>query len=381
MKVLVVLPQPPLYEGGAPGRCSVGLLRGLRAHQMEVSAVAARRPLAAHESFLVNGQPPPDLPVELVDVPPQQRGWATRAEMLRRPNGYLSRGLFGERVQTLAQSADILHLEESHTGWCDLGSSLPALVHPHHLIRLDQRLPPPWRREFYGAAIFRASERLIALRHGYLVASSPVVAANLRSLAPRAEIVLAPLSLDPSHYSPALLDGPPVAGIIGTATWPPTRDAIHRLVSRVWPLVRRELPGARLRIAGRRTAELGLESMNGVEMIGEVESAPAFLRELSLLLFPAERGSGMKVKVLESIASGLPVVTTRFGAEGVDAGEGIVIERDDAELAAATVSLLRDEKERRQRGNAAREAFLRRYTPEVATAPLVDLYQRMAARG
>jgi glycosyltransferase involved in cell wall biosynthesis len=142
--------------------------------------------------------------------------------------------------------------------------------------------------------------------------------------------------------------------------------------------VRRELPEARLRIAGRRIDDLGLESVNGVEVVGQVKSAAAFLSELSVLVFPANGGSGMKVKVLESIASGLPVVTTRFGAEGVDAGDGVVVERDDARLAAATVSILRDEAERCQRGDASRRAFLRRYTPEVATAPLVDLYRRMA---
>ena len=100
-----------------------------------------------------------------------------------------------------------------------------------------------------------------------------------------------------------------------------------------------------------------------------------------MLLYPIERGSGMKVKVLEAIASGVPVVTTRFGAEGVEGGDGVVIKRTDAELAAAAVSLLRDDVERRERGGAARAAFLERHAPEVATAPLVDLYHRMVARG
>src|SRR5690349_24133606 len=79
MRVLVVLPQPPLYEGGAPGRCSVALLRGLRAHGIDVFALSARRPLAPHEHFLVNGTAPPaDLPVELLDVAHPERSWSTR---------------------------------------------------------------------------------------------------------------------------------------------------------------------------------------------------------------------------------------------------------------------------------------------------------------
>jgi glycosyltransferase involved in cell wall biosynthesis len=193
--------------------------------------------------------------------------------------------------------------------------------------------------------------------------------------------VLAPLSLDPRYYPPAPLDGPPTVGLIGTAAWPPTEQAVRRLVGRIWPLVRKQVPDARLVVAGRGTASLkGLGQEPGVELAGEVPSAPAFLQGLSLLLFPLERGSGMKVKVLESIASGLPVVTTPSGAEGIDARDGIVVESDDERLAAAAAEILGDEGERRERGAAARAAFERRYSPVPATEPLVELYDRMAAR-
>src|SRR6478672_12724383 len=156
MNVVVVLAQPPLLEGGAPGRCAIALLRGLRAHGVEVSAIAARG------QWAFKGLPPPDLPLEVVDVTPQNGGWRGRAQMLRRPSGYLSRGPFGDRVRELSASADVLHLEETHTGWCDLGLSVPSLVHPHHLTRLDARLPPPWRKELFGASLSRLADRLAA---------------------------------------------------------------------------------------------------------------------------------------------------------------------------------------------------------------------------
>ena len=91
MRALVVLPQPPLLEGGAPGRCSVALLRGLRKHGITLTALAPRRPFAPHERLLVNGsKPPPDLPVEVLDVPLDERSWTTRVQALMRPNGHLS---------------------------------------------------------------------------------------------------------------------------------------------------------------------------------------------------------------------------------------------------------------------------------------------------
>jgi glycosyltransferase involved in cell wall biosynthesis len=82
--------------------------------------------------------------------------------------------------------------------------------------------------------------------------------------------------------------------------------------------------------------------------------------------------------VLESIAVGLPVVTTRLGAEGIEAGDGVIVEESAEALVAAAVSILRDQEERRQRGVAARAAFEARYSPLPATEPLADLYRRLA---
>ena len=188
-------------------------------------------------------------------------------------------------------------------------------------------------------------------------------------------VVLAPLSLESERYPPAPLDGPPVAGLIGSAAWPPTASAIRRLVGDVWPRVRGLAPDARLRIAGRGTDAL-VSGAEGVEALGTSLCGRVPARPLGPAL-PLERGSGMKVKVLEAIASGLPVVTTASGAEGIDAS-ALVVEPDPERMAGAAVSILRDEAERRERGAEARRIFERLYTPGPATAPIAELYERMA---
>ena len=160
--------------------------------------------------------------------------------------------------------------------------------------------------------------------------------------------------------------GEPVVGFIGSGGWPMTAAAAHRLVDRVWPLVRRELPNARLRVAGRRMDRLGLRADDGVEIQGEVPSGAAFMRDVSVLLFPPLAGSGTKVKVLEALASGLPVVTNAIGTEGVADNDGVVVEEEDEALARAAVSILRDPEERRQRGAAGLEAFKEGHTPQAA---------------
>jgi glycosyltransferase involved in cell wall biosynthesis len=363
VRALVVLSQPPLPEGGAPGKTAIGLLRGLREHGVNVSGIAARR------GFSVTGEVPADLPVELVDVEPPGP-WAARLHHVRRPRGELGAASFAERVRASAGSADVLHLEETETLWAGDGISVPSLVHVHYLARRDRDLGAPWSKQFREVLDADRAERAAVRRHRYLVASSPLVADALRAAAPHAEVVHAPLSLDPALYPAAPLDGPPTAGLIGTAAWPPTIDAIRTLREDVWPRVQREAPEARLVVAGRGTAELGLA--------GEVASARDFFQGLSLLLYPLGRGSGMKVKVLEAMASGVPVVTTPAGAEGIGASDGVVVLEQPVELAAAAVELLNDPRARRERGSAARADFVRRYAPGPATEPLVELYRRMA---
>ena len=173
MKVLVVLREPPLPEGGAPGRCAIGLLQGLRAHGLEVNAIAARHHRVAA------GRPPAHLRVELVDVTARipsvsdygpagsysraelqsnggfqlQPHWRSYLTRLRYPRGELSGGEFGARVRELAADADVVHLEETGTAWCSLGVAAPALVRIHYLIQLDRFWNVPWRSAFPLAGV------------------------------------------------------------------------------------------------------------------------------------------------------------------------------------------------------------------------------------
>lgn len=370
VRTLTVLPAPPAAQGGAADRCAIGLLLGLRAHDVDARAIAPT----------IDGTWPADaadLGVVRVPVVPRT-GPAARLAHLRRPLGDLSRTALHSAVRDAARTTDLIHLDRSIACWLDAGASKPCVMSLHHRARLDRDPAALWRDDGRELALFRMLERRAIHRYRWIVASSDVVARSIREDRPRADVTVVSLSLDPSAYPPAGLDGPPTAGIVGLATWPPTLDALARLSARVWPLVRAAVPTASLLVAGRGTsAVVASDPGQGIDVIGEIASTQAFLSRLSVLVYPVSRGSGMKVKVLEAMASGVPVVTTSAGSEGLVPCDGVVVHEDDEALARAAAGLLADPVERRERGLAARASFLAHHAPLPATEPLLDLYRRV----
>jgi glycosyltransferase involved in cell wall biosynthesis len=316
--------------------------------------------------------------VPSVETLSRRQQWLAKT---RRPRGDLARGAFERRLREAAKTAEVLHLEETETGWCAYGSALPRVLTVHYLAYKDAALDTLTARQIPSIAEFIYAEALLARRHRCLVASSSYVADGLRRLSPRSDVVVIPLALDPSYYQAAPLEKPPVVGMIGTMTWAPSRAAADHLINRVWPLVVAAVPEARLLVAGRGAVALSKPpGVRGVRIVGEVASANDFLRSLAVLAYPAPaRGSGMKVKVLESMATGVPVVTTKRGAEGVGASDGVVVVEEERSVAAAVIDLLRDTDGRRERGAAGRADLSARFSPAVTGAAFGDVYASLTA--
>jgi polysaccharide biosynthesis protein PslH len=371
LRVLVVLPFPPDREGGAAARCAVALLMGLQERGVDcrVLAVAGDRPPPS-------GSAGP--PLELVPV--EVSRWRGRWGRLARPGSTLVSGRFAERLRELAADVDVVHLVEVSTGGALSMLERPAVLQLHSLTLRDREVWRPWAAEDRDALETLRAERRALRLADWLLLNSPEVAADLPKRIPPSHRVVAPLALDPAHYSERASLEQPVAGLIGTAGWPPTSGAVRRLLTRVWPLVIERRPGARLMLAGdgMEAAAFGAGAdLPGVEWHGRVPSASDFLRELGVLLYPLAHGGGVKVKVLEALALGIPVVSTRAGVEGLLDERGVSVAEDDAQIATAAAALLDDRVARREAGALAHESFLCNHTPAVAALPVVELYERM----
>lgn len=148
------------------------------------------------------------------------------------------------------------------------------------------------------------------------------------------------------------------------------------LMDEVLPLIRRQIPSAELFLVGAdppQWLERRARGKAGVLVTGFVEDPGRYFAIADLAVLPLFQGAGVKVKVLECLAAGLPVVTTPVGAEGIEAGpeEGLlVVEPDPNVFAQAVLSLLSAPKELTRLGeNAARWA-----ATGIAHQPQVILY-------
>lgn len=136
-------------------------------------------------------------------------------------------------------------------------------------------------------------------------------------------------------------------------------DAAEHLARDILPLVRAEIPAARLRLVGAEPAERvrKLGDLSGVEVLGHVANLNDALNRATLFVAPLRFAAGVQNKILEAMAAGLPVVTTDCVNEGLVAEDGRhLVLADGAEAtAAAVVALLRDTARRDALGRAGRE--------------------------
>jgi polysaccharide biosynthesis protein PslH len=122
-------------------------------------------------------------------------------------------------------------------------------------------------------------------------------------------------------YTPkirAQADSPFVLAFFGAFSWFANSDALEYLIRDIWPEIQQAMPNAVLRIAGRGIPEGIIKlSTDRLQILGRVDSIEAFLADVDVVLSPIRIGGGIRLKILESLAYGKPVISTTIGMEGL----------------------------------------------------------------
>jgi len=147
---------------------------------------------------------------------------------------------------------------------------------------------------------------------------------------------------------PVVHSSPDAAEIlfIGGMHWPPNADGVEWFTHEVLPIIRARVPGARFTAVGKQPPQsLQAEVLAGnVYLPGYVDELQPYWRRSGVFVVPLRAGGGMRVKILDAWASGVPVVSTTVGAEGLASslGHNMLLADSADEFAQAVIQLLTD---------------------------------------
>ncbi|MDR3594813.1 glycosyltransferase [Clostridium sp.] len=143
------------------------------------------------------------------------------------------------------------------------------------------------------------------------------------------------------------------------------KDAVRAFLNNIFPEIINKIPNVKFRIVGKCPDEFRKElfNYNNVEITGEVEDVRPHVQECTIAVAPLTYGSGIKTKILETMAMGIPVITNYIGAEGINAinNRDIFICNDNKEFSSKVAELLNDENLIIKVSNSAQELIRNNY--------------------
>jgi glycosyltransferase involved in cell wall biosynthesis len=173
---------------------------------------------------------------------------------------------------------------------------------------------------------------------------------------------------------------------LGSLDWRPNLDGVALLLERVFPAVRAAEPSATLALVGRNPPESlrrRAAALPGVELHADVPDVRPHLDRCALMVVPLRIGGGSRLKILEALAAGVPVASTRVGAEGLclRPGRDLAVVEGVDDLAPAVIAALRDPEAARRQAESGRREVLRRYDWDRLADEMERVWLACARRG
>lgn len=388
LRIIVVLPEPPLPFAGTSARWFYVLVKGLtdRGHRVSVFC-ATFRPQDEEQVRQILPGPQYDIRCFPTD---QDRGLLGKINSIRRPYSYVFSAALEKSLQAeLALGYDVLHLEQLWTGWIGLPFRDRASVNVHYTLERDLAAEKPASaKEWLLRKRLRDSEHYLLRQYQSICCLSDPLRDYIRSVNPTADVTTVTLGLDTSLYGyqeSSYQPEAPTVGLIGSYNWVPSLQAGRRLLDTIFPALQRQIPGAQLLIVGRkaRSAFSAYLDRPNITIEENVPDTIPYFRKLDLMIYATEDGSGTKVKVQEAFALGTPVATTAAGIEGMPAKDGVhvTLGQSDQQIVDRAVELLRNPAQMQSQRRAARTLIEESCGPAATVSKLEQAFAHFANGG
>jgi len=390
-RILMLTPQLPI-----PPQALTGTSQGTTIRNFNLIAGLARRHTVDLVSFVATETAPGDLPEELVrccrriiTVPQPTRTTRQRIRdtflsplpdmALRLASSVMHEHLDHLLAGPDAGEYDVIQIEGIEmAGYLPAraGHGAPRVVFDDHNAEYvlqrracltDLRRPSRWPAAVYSLIQWRklvGYERRVCREADRVVAVSEADAAALRRLLPGLDVTVVPNGVDLTFLQPGVV--PPQPGLsrnalvfTGKMDYRPNVDAVLWFVDAVLPLILEQAPDAHFYVVGQQPhARLArLAEHPAVTLTGRVPDVRPYIAGAGVYVVPLRIGGGTRLKVLEAMAMGRPIVSTRLGCDGFafTDGQEVVFADEPAAFAASVLALLRDPAEAAALGRRARQ--------------------------
>lgn len=299
-----------------------------------------------------------------------------------------------ERILQTARDfpIDVIIASQQQTmRYIELLPAIPAILEEAEVTIFHDRVEGA-----HGVARVRSQLTLTKLEHALEQMMARGVAVTVVSEAERdyinhiapqmSDIEVVPNGVDTLAYRPDPDVSPEPYSLIytGSVTYQPNRDAVAYFIHEAWPLIRQQYPQAMFTVTGS-TGEVDIDEMAaqaGVRFSGQLPSVAEALQKSCALVVPLRSGGGTRLKILEAMALGVPVISTTKGAEGIHLrdGEHLLIANTPEEMADAVSRLFQDNRLRHRLATAARRQVENEYDWQVIARRLSDLIEQVSHR-
>jgi sugar transferase (PEP-CTERM/EpsH1 system associated) len=252
--------------------------------------------------------------------------------------------------------------------------------------RYSEREPGRLRRAYAArtARLMGKFERRALREFDAHIVVSQRDAERLRALNSEARIFVIENGVDTAFYEDLEVKDESRAHrivFVGSMDYHANIDGAVNFAREVWPRLRERQPDLMFTIVGKDPAPevRELAQLPGIEVTGTVDDVRPFYREAIAAVVPLNVGGGSRLKILEAMAAGVPVVSTTLGAEGLEVrpDENILIADRNDEMVEAITSMIENESQRTDLSAAGRALVSRRYDWSSLGAALFSVYEEL----
>jgi glycosyltransferase involved in cell wall biosynthesis len=392
LEVLVVSPDLPYPPSWGFGMRVYQLLRALAA-ESSVTLLCYARPDLAHYADALRAFCK-EVRVVVREPGNELRRRARQARSLLSPAPFHASALRTAEMQAALEDClrstafDVVQIESSQLASLRYPTAAALVLDEHNVeSELLQRMKEGekhWGRRLFNrieAAKYGSLERGAWSRSSACVTTSEREERFVRTRLPQMRTAVVPNGVDPEYFS--LGDArvePDTLAFTGVLTYRPNFEGVRYFIEEILPRIRRTRPQVRLTVVGYGSPkDLAQLSAPNVTVTGWVDDVRPYLAGAAAVIVPIRLGSGTRLKVVEALSMGRPMVSTTVGCEGIDVQHGRhLLVADEPDMFAASVcSLLEDSAFGARLGRAGRDLVVDRYSWRRSGRLLADLHREL----